>query len=884
MNKNKQLHKVILSIILFLGNSIFAIEPVILTENKGEYPLGLHLEILEDKEGKLTINDVQKSEMEKFWLKSKSEVPNFGFSDSAFWLRFEIQNSLTKSNSWFLEVAFPPIDYIDFYLTDENGKYSLTQTGDRRPFHSRQYNTRNYLFNISVEAKKSKVVYIKTWSHDGLHESLPIVLYNKGAYINKSSNTNTLMGIHIGILSVMMFYNLFIYFSVKNNAYLYYVLYLFGFIGWVLTYYGYGTQILWQDSPWWANQVLILFVIFFVIMANLFSKAFLSTSQLTPRMDIILKIILVVYGTFFLLSFILSYSIIWKIIIPMGLLTTIFLIFTGILCYRKGYRPARYYLLAWTCLLSGALLLLLKIVKILPSNFLTENLFSIGSALEVFLLSLGLADRINILKIELAVMNSELEKRVVDRTIQLELANKEVKEAKNETDRLNELSKLVNSTNDLDRILRYVYNYIERNLRIELLWLTIVDEKTSELYTYDVIFPPNIMENIDKEFIYYFRGELSEKLGTLYQTYIKQIPFYNQDSRIFRNVDNNTFLKNHYNGEFYSTTKMDLKIMFKFKLQKFLQIPLVLHGQTIGILNLSSYQDNMNISKEYIQSIVRLCENITGAIQNSILLQQTEEAKKQAETERQKSEKLLLNILPDIVAKELKEKGKVQPILYESVSVIFTDFKGFTKVAESMSVEDLVKELDASFYYFDDIITKYNLEKIKTIGDSYMCAGGLPDKNPAHLLDCCLAALEIQNTMSQAKAIKSLVGLPYWELRIGIHVGPVIAGVVGKNKFAYDIWGDTVNTASRMESSGEAGMINISSDVYEQIKYFFDCEYRGKIKAKNKGEIDMYFLHRLKKKYAINAEGIVPNDKFKEIYEKIRGGARIPRNNKLPSL
>ncbi|MCP5497195.1 MAG: CHASE2 domain-containing protein [Leptospiraceae bacterium] len=245
------------------------------------------------------------------------------------------------------------------------------------------------------------------------------------------------------------------------------------------------------------------------------------------------------------------------------------------------------------------------------------------------------------------------------------------------------------------------------------------------------------------------------------------------------------------------------------------------------------------------------------------------------EQEQKKSESLLHNILPPKVAKELKEKGEVKPIYYESISVLFTDLKGFTKVAEAVTVEELVKELDACFFYFDDVITKYNLEKIKTIGDSYMCAGGLPEKNFTHAIDACLAAIEIQNTMNQAKELKILMGLPFWELRLGIHIGPVIAGVVGKHKFAYDIWGDTVNTASRMESSGETGKINISGAVYDKIKIFFECQYRGKIQAKNKGEIDMYFLNRLKNKFSRDEDGKVPNDYFHDIYEKIKKGWKI---------
>ena len=202
--------------------------------------------------------------------------------------------------------------------------------------------------------------------------------------------------------------------------------------------------------------------------------------------------------------------------------------------------------------------------------------------------------------------------------------------------------------------------------------------------------------------------------------------------------------------------------------------------------------------------------------------------------ERKKSEKLLLNILPAETAKELKQTGKAVPRHYESVTVMFTDFKGFTNIAEKLSAEELVSELDFLFKKFDEIISKYQIEKIKTIGDAYMCASGLPTPNSNHAESILKAGIEIQNWMiSQNNR---------WQLRMGIHSGPVTAGVVGDKKFAYDIWGDTVNTASRMESSGEAGKINISGATHELVKDKFSCKFRGKIPAKNKGEIEMYFV------------------------------------------
>lgn len=207
-------------------------------------------------------------------------------------------------------------------------------------------------------------------------------------------------------------------------------------------------------------------------------------------------------------------------------------------------------------------------------------------------------------------------------------------------------------------------------------------------------------------------------------------------------------------------------------------------------------------------------------------------------------ENLLLNILPSEVAKELQQDGHATPRSYEKVSVLFSDFKGFSSIAEKMTPEELVKDLNDCFVAFDRIIEKHKLEKIKTIGDSYMCAGGIPTPDLSHPLRMVQAALEIQEYMKQYNEKRMQIGLEPMEMRIGIHVGPVVAGVVGKKKYAYDIWGNTVNIASRMESNGAPGMVNISAATYDLIKEKYICKHRGKIYAKNVGDVDMYFVQR----------------------------------------
>ncbi len=221
-----------------------------------------------------------------------------------------------------------------------------------------------------------------------------------------------------------------------------------------------------------------------------------------------------------------------------------------------------------------------------------------------------------------------------------------------------------------------------------------------------------------------------------------------------------------------------------------------------------------------------------------------EKAKTNIILDKQKAqiESLLQNILPAEVAAELQENGKATPKYFDLASVLFTDFKGFTSHADVLSPQEVVNELNICFRAFDDIIDKYNLEKIKTIGDSYMCAGGIPIKDEQHPVNIVKAALEIRDWMDELNKKRTARGLPNWELRIGVHSGPLVAGVVGRKKYAYDIWGSTVNIASRMESNGEAGLVNISEATYNLIKHHFRCIYRGKISAKNIGEIDMYFV------------------------------------------
>lgn len=243
-----------------------------------------------------------------------------------------------------------------------------------------------------------------------------------------------------------------------------------------------------------------------------------------------------------------------------------------------------------------------------------------------------------------------------------------------------------------------------------------------------------------------------------------------------------------------------------------------------------------------------------------------EEKNRDLEEEKNKEEEVLLNVLPRQTAKELVSTGKSTPKSYKMATVMFADFKNFTKITENLGPKELVAELDDSFAKFDDIVTKLNIEKIKTSGDAYMCVGGIPIRNQTNPVDCVLAAFQFQKYMAQKRAVREGTGKPQWHLRIGMHTGPLVAGVVGKKKFLYDVWGDAVNTAARMETSCDPGKINVSGETYQYIKDYFDCDYRGKLPVKNKGAIDMYYVNRIKKGLCKDEEsGQTPNRRFFEL-------------------
>jgi class 3 adenylate cyclase len=308
--------------------------------------------------------------------------------------------------------------------------------------------------------------------------------------------------------------------------------------------------------------------------------------------------------------------------------------------------------------------------------------------------------------------------------------------------------------------------------------------------------------------------------------------------------------------------------------------PLISRGKLVSIIYLENSLTTGAFTKDRLKVLELLTSQAAISIENAFhyenlelkVKERTHElieeqkkvnlANKEIIKEKEKSDSLLRNILPEETAMELKLTGKAVPKQYKLATVMFTDFVGFTIISQRWSPLEIQMELNYIFGNFDDIITTHKLEKIKTIGDSYMCAGGLPTANTTNPVDTVLAALEIQKFMQEYKNLRQQEGKEYFECRLGINTGSLIAGIVGKSKYAYDIWGSTVNTASKMENTGEVGQVNISESTYHYIKEYFICSNQRTVEAKNQGIIKAYFVERLHPEFSADSLGLLPNVKL----------------------
>ena len=298
-------------------------------------------------------------------------------------------------------------------------------------------------------------------------------------------------------------------------------------------------------------------------------------------------------------------------------------------------------------------------------------------------------------------------------------------------------------------------------------------------------------------------------------------------------------------------------------------VPLITQdGYALGTLCVIDFEPR-EISFEQQEALRRLARQtmVHLALRRQLLvrnemLRDLERARDTAVAGKAESDKLLLNILPPSIAAELKANDSVQPRFFDSATVMLIDFTGFTRLVETMEPASVIDQLNQHFTRFDDIMASHRLEKLKTIGDAYLAVGGVPEPNRTHAIDAALGALQIIDHLAKLNRQREKLHLPAWQVRIGINTGPVIAGVVGKHKFTYDIWGNTVNITQRVEAAGVPGRISIAESTWQHIKTRFETDARGAVEVKHQGSVNMYYLNRIRPEFSTDPAGIMPNDRF----------------------
>lgn len=684
----------------------------VLTVHSGqtEYSLNNVMALYEDKTAQLSIQDVASAKYSsQFQRYTGTSDPNFGHTASVFWVRLVLRCAAEQAQQiafdtaleehWIIEIPYPQMDNVQLYLPKHisvaasnrasvsDTVYQVFQSGDDFPFSMRAvpYRMPNFALPLRTallqDSSRSVTLFLRFQSQGSM--TFPIMLRSETAMSRHIINEQFVLGMFYGVLVIMVLYNLFVYFSLRDVSYWYYVLYIAVYGTFLLIWNGLAFQYWWSDSPQWHNKSIIVFMGLSGLTVFRFSQKYLDTKRLVPRAHKLMNATMIYFVVGIVLAFVLPYGPAIKIMYGAPIITLPIVIPIAIIGIRKGYRPARYFFLAWVLLLTSISMAALRNINVLPSGPMTIYGLQIGSVIEIFLLSLGLADRINIIK-------------------------QEKKQAQEEA-------------------LRHQQALIETLKRSEQELERKVAERTVEL------------------------RDANEEISRQLEVQAEQ-------------------------------------------------------AREIELANTELQEKNLMI-----------------------------------EHERENSERLLLNVLPKTIATRLMGGEKLIADRFERVTVLFADIAGFTPLSQAVSPEELVGLLDTIFSEFDMIAERHGLEKIKTIGDCYMLVGGLPEPLADHCERVARAALEMQAVITGLNEALSLnVGL-----RIGMHTGAVVAGVIGKRKFAYDLWGDTVNTASRMESHGETGKIQISEECRRVLQANFVLKERGEIEVKGKGTMRTWFLESM---------------------------------------
>jgi hypothetical protein len=369
-------------------------------ESTQSLPLGRSLQVFEDPSGQASIADVRAQAAAGNFKPHDKATLNAGYSRSAFWLKIDLQyrpNNPAAQRTWLLELAYPPLDHLDLYLADANGDYRLVhQTGDAWPFASREIRQNNYLFDLPFKPEQQQTVYLRLASEGSIQA--PVTLWSSTAYLEDQPVRLYVLGIIYGVLLGMLVYNLFIYLSVRDTSYLYYIFYIASFGLYQLSVNGAAVEYFWPNNPWWANASTPFFIGCAGLFGSQFARSFLQTRTHSPWLDRVL-IGLIAFGALVVgLSLMTSYALALRLATTLALTFTVVIFAAGILAWWRGLRVARYFIIAWSAFLLGGVINTLMVLGLVPNVFLTMYASQIGSAIEVALLSLALADRINAMR------------------------------------------------------------------------------------------------------------------------------------------------------------------------------------------------------------------------------------------------------------------------------------------------------------------------------------------------------------------------------------------------------------------------------------------------------------------------------------------------------
>jgi signal transduction histidine kinase len=449
------MHHIFLLLLALLPAMSGAVE---LNSNTQRLPLGQVMAVLEDPSREATIAEVVALDAAGRFVESDEDVLNAGYSRSAFWLRIDLNYRAeppAERSRWWLELAYPPLDHLDLYLPDGRGGYRLAQqSGDALPFHERQIRQRNHLFDLQLAPNQPQRIYLRLESQGSIQ--IPLTLWSPVAYLEEQSGHIYVLAIIYGVLLVMLFYNLFIYLSVRDRSYLYYILYIASFGLYQVSVNGLGVQYLWPNWAWWANASTPFLIGAAGLFGCQFARSFLHTSEHSPWIDRALMLLMGLGAVTMIVSLTSSYALALRMATFLALWFILVIFVAAIVAWHRGMRVARYFLIAWSAFLIGGQINTLMVLGYLPHNFITMYAGQIGSALEVALLSLALADRINMMKEERAQV-------LMDTGRKLEAMNRELAESNRLKDQF-----LANVTHELRTPMHGVIGSLELMRTLEL--------------------------------------------------------------------------------------------------------------------------------------------------------------------------------------------------------------------------------------------------------------------------------------------------------------------------------------------------------------------------------------------------------------------------------